>query len=423
MEYKQIDKRSYKLHLIKTDKFKTITVRCIFKEKINKEEITIRNFLFEILLSSCKKYPSKRNFSIAKQELYDLNLYGNNTKIGNTFSTEISISMLENKYINDDITMKGLEFLKEVIFNPNLEDNKDFRNNFNITKNYLLSYIKQGYDYPKNYSYMRLKNLMGEDYSFSYNMDGNIKDLEEITLTSLQKYYDKFIKNSLIDIYVIGNINFYEMENAISKTFNFKKIKKDELSFKINYIPKSKKLIKYEESKNFNQTRLLISCYLKKLTEKERKYVMFLYNIILGASPDSFLFKNVRERKSLTYDILSNYRKSDNFLVISSGIDYTKCNEVIKGIKEEMNNIRKGKFSIEKLNNAKSLMISSLKEFDEYPSSIIDYYFSMEYLDCDNIETAIKEVLSVTKKDIVKVSKKINMDIIYVLKETKDERD
>lgn len=422
MEYKQIDKRSYKLHLIKTDKFKTITVRCIFKEKINKEEITIRNFLFELLLSSCKKYPSKRNFSIAKQELYDLNLYGNNTRIGNTFSTEISISMLENKYINDDITMKGLEFLKEVIFNPNLEDNKDFRNNFNITKNYLLSYIKQCYDYPKSYSYMKLKNLMGEDYSFSYNMDGNIKDLEEITLTSLQKYYDKFIKNSLIDIYVIGNINFYEMENAISKTFNFKKIKKDELSFKINYIPKSKKLIKYEESKNFNQTRLLISCYLKKLTEKERKYVMFLYNIILGASPDSFLFKNVRERKSLTYDILSNYRKSDNFLVISSGIDYTKCNEVIKGIKEEMNNIRKGKFSIEKLNNAKSLMISSLKEFDEYPSSIIDYYFSMEYLDCDNIETAIKEVLSVTKKDIVKVSKKINMDIIYVLKEGKDER-
>lgn len=422
MEYKQIDKRSYKLHLIKTDKFKTITVRCIFKEKINKEEITIRNFLFELLLSSCKKYPSKRNFSIAKQELYDLNLYGNNTRIGNTFSTEISISMLENKYINDDITMKGLEFLKEVIFNPNLEDNKDFRNNFNITKNYLLSYIKQCYDYPKSYSYMKLKNLMGEDYSFSYNMDGNIKDLEEITLTSLQKYYDKFIKNSLIDIYVIGNINFYEMENAISKTFNFKKIKKDELSFKINYIPKSKKLIKYEESKNFNQTRLLISCYLKKLTEKERKYVMFLYNIILGASPDSFLFKNVRERKSLTYDILSNYRKSDNFLVISSGIDYTKCNEVIKGIKEEMNNIRKGKFSIEKLNNAKSLMISSLKEFDEYPSSIIDYYFSMEYLDCDNIETAIKEVLSVTKKDIVKVSKKINMDVIYVLKEGKDER-
>lgn len=422
MEYKQIDKRSYKLHLIKTDKFKTITVRCIFKEKINKEEITIRNFLFELLLSSCKKYPSKRNFSIAKQELYDLNLYGNNTRIGNTFSTEISISMLENKYINDDITEKGLEFLKEVIFNPNLEDNKDFRNNFNITKNYLLSYIKQCYDYPKSYSYMKLKNLMGEDYSFSYNMDGNIKDLEEITLTSLQKYYDKFIKNSLIDIYVIGNINFYEMENAISKTFNFKKIKKDELSFKINYIPKSKKLIKYEESKNFNQTRLLISCYLKKLTEKERKYVMFLYNIILGASPDSFLFRNVRESKSLTYDILSTYRKSDNFLVISSGIDYAKCNEIIKAIKEEMNNIRKGKFNMEKLNNAKSLMISSLKEFDEYPSSIIDYYFSMEYLDCDNIETAIKEVLSVTKKDIVKVSKKINMDVIYVLKEGKDER-
>ena len=226
----------------------------------------------------------------------------------------------------------------------------------------------------------------------------------------LEEFYESYLGGKTINEIVDELLETYE------------KIKKDELSFKINYIPKSKKLIKYEESKNFNQTRLLISCYLKKLTEKERKYVMFLYNIILGASPDSFLFRNVRESKSLTYDILSTYRKSDNFLVISSGIDYVKCNEVIKGIKKEMNNIRKGKFSIEKLNNAKNLMISSLKEFDEYPSSIIDYYFSMEYLDCDNIETAIKEVLSVTKKDIVKVSKKINRDVIYVLKEEKDER-
>lgn len=422
MEYKQIDKRSYKLHLIKTDKFKTITVRCIFKEKINKEEITIRNFLFELLLSSCKKYPSKRNFSIAKQELYDLNLYGNNTRIGNTFSTEISISMLENKYINDDITMKGLEFLKEVIFNPNLEDNKDFRNNFNITKNYLLSYIKQGYDYPKNYSYMRLKNLMGEDYSFSYNMDGNIKDLEEITLTSLQKYYDKFIKNSLIDIYVVGNIDFYEIEKTIDSMISFNVLRKNDIDFSINYVPNNKKVKTYEEELSFNQSRLVISCYFKKLTEIERKYSMFLYNIILGATPDSFFFKNIRENKSLTYDIRSSYHKNDNFLIISSGLDEKNTKEVISEIKKEMNNMKKGNFSEEKLNNAKAIMISSIKEFDEYPNSIIDYYFSMEYLNSDDINTAIKFIESVTKEDIIKLSKKVNLDYIYLLKGVKDEK-
>ena len=110
MEYKQIDKRSYKLHLIKTDKFKTITVRCIFKEKINKEEITIRNFLFELLLSSSKNYSSKRKMNIAKQNLYDLSLYGNNTRIGNIVDTEISISFLDPKYVNSDIVKPSIEF-------------------------------------------------------------------------------------------------------------------------------------------------------------------------------------------------------------------------------------------------------------------------------------------------------------------------
>ena len=33
MEYKQIDKRSYKLHLIKTDKFKLCHVEIYFRNK------------------------------------------------------------------------------------------------------------------------------------------------------------------------------------------------------------------------------------------------------------------------------------------------------------------------------------------------------------------------------------------------------
>ena len=65
---------------------------------------------------------------------------------------------------------------------------------------------------------------------------------------------------------------------------------------------------------------------------------------------------------------------------------------------------------------------SSIKEFDEYPNSIIDYYFSMEYLNSDDINTAIKFIESVTKEDIIKLSKKVNLDYIYLLKGVKDEK-
>lgn len=44
MNYKTIDMGSYQLHFIQTDRFKTITVRVCLRDKIVKEEITLRNF-------------------------------------------------------------------------------------------------------------------------------------------------------------------------------------------------------------------------------------------------------------------------------------------------------------------------------------------------------------------------------------------
>ena len=49
MDYKKIDFGSYNLHLIHTDRFKTLTVRVCLRDKIVKEDITVRNFLSSFL--------------------------------------------------------------------------------------------------------------------------------------------------------------------------------------------------------------------------------------------------------------------------------------------------------------------------------------------------------------------------------------
>ena len=49
MEYITKDQGSYQLHIIKTNAFKTITVKIYLKEIAKKENITKRNFLNDIL--------------------------------------------------------------------------------------------------------------------------------------------------------------------------------------------------------------------------------------------------------------------------------------------------------------------------------------------------------------------------------------
>ena len=116
MEYIKKDLGSYKLHLIKTDKFKSITVKVSFHRVIKKNEITIRNILSDMFMQSSKKYNSKRELTIKAQDLYAAGLRTTNSRLGNYINTDFYLTVLNDKYTEDGNFASSLEFLSEIIF-------------------------------------------------------------------------------------------------------------------------------------------------------------------------------------------------------------------------------------------------------------------------------------------------------------------
>ena len=90
LKYRKYNMGSYNLHFIESNRFKTITMRINFKRKIEKYDITFRNFLKSILLESNKKYPTRR---ILEQKCEDL--YGLNYNIHNILSGKYGILMMK----------------------------------------------------------------------------------------------------------------------------------------------------------------------------------------------------------------------------------------------------------------------------------------------------------------------------------------
>ncbi len=421
MEYRKITAISHNLHLIKTNKFKMIFLKFIFRDEIDRNSITLRNLLLDNLTTTCKKYPTERLMNIKKQELYDLSIYSRNKRIGNHISSEICFSVLDSKYTSKETLEETIKFIKEIIFNPNVFHNSFNQNNFNVTKNILQENILSIRNYPKYLSVLRMKDYMDNNNPFSYNIDGYVEDLNNITPNSLYDYYKSFINNSLIDIYVIGNIDMYEMEKLIKDNFVFKTVKKLKCPIMQDYLPNIKTPKEIIEESLYNQSRLVIGCYFKPLDEMEKKYILVLYNMIFGNSPDSKLFRNIRELKSLAYDIESSYNKNDNILVITTGIQEKNYKLTLKAIKAELKSMAKGEFKEEDLNNSKEIIISLINEFEENPNSICEYYFSIDYLNGDNISTSISKIKEITKEDIVKVASKVKIDTIYFLREKVNE--
>ena len=137
MKYTKYEIGPYNIHIIRTDKFKTVNIRTIFKRKTVKEEITKRNMLSDILLRSSKKYPTERSIAIECEELYDLYINSNITLSGLYNLLIFDIAFLNSKYTEDNIADKSIEFLSEILFNPNVENNEFNKEAFEISKTYI----------------------------------------------------------------------------------------------------------------------------------------------------------------------------------------------------------------------------------------------------------------------------------------------
>jgi len=413
--YKKKEIGSYNLHMIKINKFKTVNIEVIFRNKIKKDEITITNFLSSILTYTTKKYPTKNSFSIRLQELYAAKFFPTCYRIGNFYNVDFNIQILDEKYSETGMFEETIDTIKEVIFNPNVSDNSFDINSFNVVKNSEKAQIERFKEDARKYSIVKMLQCLDDSEVFSYNGYGYMEDLEKITPESLYEFYKKFVNNSLIDIFVVGDIDFSKTEKIIREKLKFRIYKKNQISPILEVRKPRKKIQTVFESDNTNQAKLSIGCTIDEMTKFEREYVFNIYNLILGATADSKFFRNIREKYSLCYYVSSVGNKLDNLFIITSAIVKENFEKMMILIKNEMLDMEKGNFTDEDIEYAKKYYITILDESYDKPNQIISSYYAMEVLQIDPIKKRKEEIMKVTKKDIINISKKIHIDTVFLL--------
>lgn len=422
MKYIQKDMGSFKLHLIKTDKFKTVAVKVILRRPIVKNEITIRNILSDIIMHSSKNYASKRDLTIKAQDLYAAEISTSNSRLGNYITTTFHLNVLNDKYTEKNNFNSAIKFLGEIIFNPDVVDNKFNKEKLDIVKSncrLALSSLKED---TANYSLIRMFEEFDSEVASSYRLSGYLEDLDKINEDNLYKYYSSVLKSDLVDIFVLGDIEEEGICKLFRECFPFKTLKK----LRVPYLLEEKdfrRKSEYKEKIDNSQSKLAIACRTNGLDDYERNYVLSLYNVIFGGGSDSKLFKEVREENSLCYTIYSVPNKLDRLLIIQAGIDKENYNKTVKLVEKDLDDMRRGKFDEADIEIAKEYFLTALEELLESPDQIINNYLMMELIGTDTIEEKEKKIKEVTKEEIVRVAKKIKLDTIFLLEGIKDERD
>ena len=420
MQYTKKDLGSYNLHFIKTDNYKTITVKIYFRERINKDTITKRNFLNSMLFLSCKDYPTKREMTLKSQELYAATVTYNSRRLGNYLDSIYTLKVLNDTYTEEDNFKNSLSFFSSILLNPNIENKAFKENDFNVIHSRMKSNLEGLEDDKASYATVRLLDEIDKDSSVSIRTIGYLEDLENITKENLYDYYLYMINHDLIDIFVLGDIDVDEVSKMIQDEFKIETFKRKNDDLHLNVCERNKP--KYiEEAVDAKQSQLALALSLKDLTPYERNYPLTLYNIILGGGDNSFLFQEVREKASLAYYIGSTPNKCDDLILIRSAVTPTMENKAIALIKKQIKRLKSADFTNDDVKKAKEYFTTALDDMLESPLEIIDCYYMMEILGVDDFKTKREKMLMVTKEEIVEVAKKVSIHTIFCLKGVNNE--
>ncbi len=405
---------------VENKKFKTNLVSVYIKRPLVRGEATKNALLPYVLKSGSKGYENQVEISKMLDELYGSKLVASVGKKGERHIMSFKLVMTNDKFIEEDIFEKGMAFLKDVVFNPLVQDGGFKQEYFDIEAQNLRDAIRGRMNDKAHYAVERCIENMCSGENYSIHEDGYEQDIDLIDRKNLYEHYVNVINTSPIDVLVVGDIEKDRVVSSIKSLFEGKIADDRELveipEEDVYKIPEKKK----EVTEHFDvaQGKVCIGFRTNIHFTDDEYYPLALYSSILGGGAHSKMFLNIREKESLCYYIYSSIEKYKALMFIASGIEIENYEKALKLIEREMTDMKKGRISDEEMENSKNAIVNSLRSMTDSIGSLSEFYYGQLVSGVfETPEQMIEKIRAVTKEEVTKASQKIKMDTVYFLRD------
>jgi predicted Zn-dependent peptidase len=406
----------FKLHLVKTEKYKTNTIVWKMKAPLTKEDVTLRALLPHVLQSSSNKYPTTTQLRSYLDDLYGTTLYVDLAKKGEFQIMSFIVEVANEKFLSDPspLLQKAMELMAEILLSPNSILNAFDKDTVEKEKKTLKQRIQSVFDDKMRYSNLRLVEEMFKEEPYSLHVNGQMEDVDSITAESLFQYYKRAFKEDEMDLYVIGDVDTNEVEQIANKLFQFEQRTPQQIT---EYARKNIQSVnEVKEEQDIKQGKLNIGYRTNVVYGDSDYFALQIFNGIFGGFSHSKLFMNVREKASLAYYAASRMESHKGIMMVMSGIDFSHYDQAVGIIHEQMEAMRKGDFTEQELEQTKAVIENQLLETVDTSRGMVEvlYHNVVGHVEI-SLDKWLEEMKTVTKEDIVAVANKIELDTIYFL--------
>ena len=300
---------------------------------------------------------------------------------------------------------KTLELLNEIINNATLDE-------FEIekAKNDELNSIKKSKDVPLNLAVDNYKALIFEGSPYSYSNNILEKSLPRVTKNDVKNYYDKVFYPQNVVISINGNVDKETTIAELTNIFNNKKGEKfDYNKHLVQSLTTEKQAC--SKVKDLKTDWIIMGWQTSGVLNRKDYATLQVIDSLLGSGMSSRLFKNLRDRDGLAYQLGSQFSPH---ILKGSFITYIGTNPenldyAQKRMKEEVFRLKTEFVGSKELQEAKDKLLGHyiIGQETNLDKATTIGWFEVSGRGYEFDEQYSQLINSVTESDIIEVANKV----------------
>ena len=403
---------------ITDNKFKSFFVSLKLMLPHDPEKVPLYSLALDVVASCSEKYPERDDLSRALTGLYNASLNSSAGMIGNYYTGTLCLASICDSYTmnKERVSDKAVDILLGNLFEPRLENGLLSAKYLEQCRADMLDDIDSSINNKMRYASMRSKKFVfcGEPAEFC-QLDQR-DTVAGCTPEDVTRAYHEMLDRAKILVTIAGgSVDEDTKERIISKLLSFKRHPIEIKDFKAPS-PIKAEVCRVVEEAQLKQCKLIMAYK----TDDYVEYATKLMATMLGGTPFSKLFVNVREKRSLCYYCSAVLTDNRNTMIVNSGLDEDKLDEATEQINAQLKALADGDFTDDELENSKRFLAAAyLSNLDSKYDIAGWYLYQYTTGTSESPQEKGELIKALTREDIMKSAASFRLDTVYVLKPQK----
>lgn len=409
---------------IQDRRFKTNRLSIHLIDRLSEEHVTANALIPEILRDGFEGCENFTELNRRLETLFGARVETEVQKRGDSQVLSLSITGIDDAVIRNTglvpedftISREMAEILCGILLHPVWEGD-GFRTRYvELEKAAQADAIDAQINEKRSYAINRLIAVMCAKEPFGIPKYGRKEALAALTPQSLRKRYEELLAGARIEILFTGRGDAGEAAEVLRTAFAA--VPRRYLAKEVTAAHPVLRDVPAEEVERLsvNQSKLVLGFGGGTSPTDSRVPAMRMMTAVLGGTPSSKLFLNVREKLSLCYYCAARFDVYKGIVLIDSGVEKDNISRAKEEILAQLDAVRRGDMTADEITAARLSLQNAYATIGESDSAIESFYLG-QLLTGQGLtpEEESRRLETVTREEIMEAAAQLRLEAVYTL--------